>query len=176
MRKRQKCGTRSWRLKRELEDSFAHKPSADDTAPAPTIGKAAELFIQNKTIERVNAGTLEKYTRELDRLRHLCERHGAFTVANIMAELLIFYAHSWEKVYPSTQTRGAVKSRLSGFLRFCYEMTWLHRIPKLPKIKVEVAPTLPLNADEYGALLKACEMVETPVSPAYATALVQLMR
>lgn len=73
--------------------------------------------------------------------------------------ITIFVRHSegatWESLYPSSSTRSKVRERLRSFLRYCYEAKWLDRIPALSKIKVEEAPTLPLNAAEYKRLLNA---------------------
>ena len=69
-----------------------------------------------------------------------------------------------------------MRTRCRGFLRYCYEAQWLHRIPVLPKITVDECPTLPLDADEYARLLEAADTFKAPPPAAHVRALVQLMR
>jgi integrase/recombinase XerD len=125
-------------------------------------------------VQGVTAGVLEKYTRELARLREFCDRQGIYTVQGITRELLTGYCATWEKSYPSTQTRGAVRTRCRGFLKFCYETRWLDRIPQLTKIKVDEPETLPLTVDEYNRLLDASSHFNS--KSGQLRAMLQLMR
>jgi hypothetical protein len=69
-----------------------------------------------------------------------------------------------------------VRTRCSGFLRYCFEEEWLSRVPPLPPIKVDEVPTWPLDAREYAHLLGAADKFKGPASPAQVHAFVQLMR
>ncbi len=178
---RRKAGTRSWaeaeQLKRGLEDQLSGRAPQDAGGGVRGIQDAVDLFIQEKKVQGVTPGVIEKYTRELDRLRDHCERAGVYTVQGITRELLIGYCATFEKHYPSTQTRSMVRARCRAFLRFCYESQWLPRIPPLPKIRVDEAPTLPLTADEYARLLEAVNTTfADPARRARVRALFQLMR
>ena len=177
---RRKANTRSWaeaeEVKRELEDQFKGKaPEASPTA-ARGIPSCIDTFITNKRVEGISEDVIGKHTRELDRLIDYCERRSVFVVQGLSRELLTAFCATWEKQYPSSQTRAAVRSRLRSFLKFCYESQWLPRIPALPKITVDEAPTLPLSDDEYKRLLQATKKLRSPEQQTQAHALFQLMR
>jgi integrase/recombinase XerD len=178
---RRKAGTRSWaeaeRIKRELEDQLAGRPStieAKDTAHY--LRDAISVFLQDKQVQGITADVVAKYSRELDRLREHFERLGVYTVEGITRELLTGYCATWESLYHSSQTRAAVRTRCRGFLRYCYDAQWIPRIPPLPKIHVDEAPTMPLDAAEYSRLLKAATKFQAPPPSQHVHALIQLMR
>jgi len=112
----------------------------------------------------------------LARLREYCESYGVYAVRGITRELLTAYCATWPDLYPSSYTRAKVRERVRSFLRYCYEVQWLARIPILPKIKIEEPPTLPLSADEYTRLLNAIPSTVTKDRQAQVHALIQLMR
>lgn len=153
---RRKAGTRAWaeaeELKRKLEDQFAGRTVEEKPV---TVFDAAELFLQSKRVEGVGVDAIEKYTRDTKRLQAYCDRDGVVAAAGLTVELLTKYMASWEKLYPSSTTRSKTRERLSTFLRFCCDAGWLRRVPRLPKIKVEEIPTLPLTTEEYARLLDA---------------------
>jgi integrase/recombinase XerD len=157
---RRTAGTRSWEsaeeIKRQLQDQLAGRtPEQRPEDNARTLQDAASVFLQDKRVQGVTASVLGKYTRELDRLRDYCERQSVFTIQAVTRELLTGFCATWEAHYPSSTTRSKVRERLRSFLRYCYEAQWLERVPALPKIKVDEAPTLPLSAAEYERLLNA---------------------
>jgi integrase len=78
-----------------------------------------------------------------------------YTVQGITRELLTDFCATWETYYPSSYTRSKVRERCRSFLRYCFEAKWLERIPALPKIKVDMPPTMPLTNAEYKRLLDA---------------------
>jgi integrase/recombinase XerD len=173
---RRSAKTGSWAdaelSKRSIEDQLAGK-DPETKQEAKPIGEAVQVFIQDKAVQGVSADVIGKYTRELARLQEYCEKQGVYTVKGITRELLSGYSVSWEAAYPSTQTRAMVRARCRGFLRFCYESEWIPRIPLLPKIRVDVQPTLPLSPDEYERLLAA---TTGRAQAAAVRALFQLMR
>jgi len=158
---RKQAGTRSWtdaeKVKRELEDQLAG--NAPKETPTHMIDAAVNLFIEHKRIEGVGDSGIKKYTLELSRLVTYCSSVKVYIVQGITTDLLTGYAGTWEAHYPSSITRSKVKERCSAFLRYCYEAKWLDRVPKLPKIKVDEAPTMPLVGDEYPRLLDALYVV-----------------
>jgi integrase/recombinase XerD len=175
---RRKAGTRSWQeaeqLKRELEDQLSGRaPAKHDSKD---LAACIDVFLQDKRVQGVTDDVVKKYTRELDRLRAHCERLRVYTVQGITRELLTGYCGTWERLYPSTQTRAAVRARTRGFLRYCYEAQWIERIPSLPKIQIDEVPTLPLDAVEYARLLAAATEFKGPPPPQQVRALIQLMR
>jgi integrase/recombinase XerD len=146
-----------------------------------SLAEAVKLFQVDKENQGVTEAVKGKYKRELDRLRKFCEAHAVFTVQALTRELLIGYTATWPELYPSTTTRYQVQARLKHFLRFCLDSGWLERAPKLTKIRVEAAPTLPLTDKEYARLLQAIPEAfgQHPFpkdKPAKVRALVQLMR
>jgi len=178
---RRMAGTRAWgeaeELKRKLEDQLAGRNSevkaGDD---ARTVQNAIDVFLQDKKVQGVTASVMGKYTRELARLREYCERNNAYTVQGITRELLTGFCATWPDLYPSSYTRAKVRERVRSFLRYCYEVQWLARIPALPKMKIEEPPTLPLSEAEYTRLLKAVKNTITEDRQAPVHALIQLMR
>jgi integrase/recombinase XerD len=181
---RKQAGTRSWAEAEEAKERLAAQLSGRAAPKHPSgfsLAEAIKLFRADKENQGVTETVKGKYRRELDRLRVFGEAHGAFTVQSLTRELLIGYAATWPELYPSTTTRYQVQARLKHFLRFCYDNQWLDRIPKLTKIRVDEAPTLPLTAKEYARLLKAIPVAfGAPPFPkdkaAKVHALIQLMR
>jgi integrase/recombinase XerD len=160
---RRQAGTRSWaeaeKLKRDLEDHLSGRTPAKTDA-ANGLQAAIDVFLQDKKVQDISSGVLEKYRRELERLKVFCEKRGAYTVQALTRELLTAFAGKWEEAYPSSTTRAKVRERLRSFLRYCYEAQWLPRIPQVPKIKIDEPPTMPLTAEEYKRLLDAVYSVE----------------
>jgi integrase/recombinase XerD len=155
---RKSAGTRSWaeaeKAKDRIEAQLSGRPVPKDESGFP-LDEAIELFRADKENQGVTEGVEGKYERELDRLSKFCGSHAVFTVQAVTRELLIGYTATWPELYPSTTTRYQVQARLKHFLRFCLDSNWLDRAPKLTKIRVDEAPTLPLTDKEYAALLKA---------------------
>lgn len=153
---RRKAGTRSWaeaeEQKRRLEDELAGRVPAKQDG-ARTLMDSIEVFKADKKNQDVTSDVLNKYARELDRLRVFAEGESVFTVAGVTRELLIGYRAEWDALYPSSNTRQMVQARLKNFLRFCYDNKWMDRVPRLSSIKAEEAPTLPLSSREYAKLL-----------------------
>lgn len=178
---RRKAGTRSWEeaeeIKRQIQDQLAGRtPETRPEDKTRTLQDAIDVFLQDKRVQGVTAGVIGKYTRELDRLRQYCERHGVYTVQAITRELLTGFCATWETDYPSSYTRSKVRERCRSFLRYGFEAKWLERIPALPKIKVEEPPTLPLSTAEYKRLLAAIRKAVPETAQAKVHALFQLMR
>jgi len=179
---RKQAHTRSWaeaeNVKRRLEDQLAGR-THEVTAAAVGRGtqECIEIFIQDKKNQGITAKVIDKYTRELARLRVYCESVGVFTVQGITRELVTGFCATWPEAYPSSYTRAKVRERVRSFLRYCFEAQWLDRVPPLPKIKIEEPPTLPLTEAEYTRLLEAVYVtVADPVQRARVHALLQLMR
>lgn len=178
---RRKAGTRSWaeaeEKKRELEDQLSGRiPEVKTEQSRRDTQACIDTFLQDKKVQGVTASVVGKYTRELARLREYCARNGVYTVQGITRELLSGFCATWSDLYPSSYTRAKVRERVRSFLRYCYEVQWIPRIPTLPKIKIEEPPTLPLSADEYKRLLKAIKTTITKDRQTQVHALIQLMR
>lgn len=181
---RRQAGTRSWEeaeeKKRELIDQLTGKAPAPEATYGRDLQECISLFIQDKQVQGISADVIAKYVRELARLRTFCEASGVFIIGGVTRELLTSYAGTWEKQYPSSQTRAMVKARTRSFLRYCYEAQWLARIPALPKIKVDEPPTLPLTDEEFTRLLasvpRATRTITDPDRIKKVRALILLMR
>jgi integrase/recombinase XerD len=179
---RKQAGTRSWteaeENKRRLESHLSGRtPEVKPEESRRGVLDAIEIFTQDKKNQGVTAKVVDKYTRELERLRDYCERHNVFVVPGITRDLLTGFCATWPELYPSTYTRAKVRERVRSFLRYCYEAQWIERIPALPKIKIEELPTMPLTADEYTRLLDAIYgTIEGKERQAQVRAFIQLMR
>src|ERR1700678_2201511 len=176
---RKSAGTRSWaeaeRSKRAIEDQLDGK-TPELKADGRSIQDCLDVFLKDKRVQGITTDVLNKYARELDRLRDYCERQGIYTIDGVSRELLTGYCETWEAAYPSSYTRSKVRERVRGFLRYCYEAQWLPRIPTLPKIKIDEPPTMPLSEEEYKRLLKAIKTTVTEDRQSQVHALIQLMR
>src|SRR5579872_859345 len=141
---REKTGTRSWegaeQAKRRMEDQLGGR-SVEPEHKAELISDALTLFLQDKQVRGVSSGVLSRYKSELGRFQAYCESKGVFTVQLVTRELLTGYAATWESTYASSNTRAGVRERLRGFLRYCYEAQWLDRIPPVPRVQADEAPT-----------------------------------
>jgi integrase/recombinase XerD len=174
--------TRSWTQaeeeKRKLEEKFeaGAKPTALETSDRKTLERAIELFISDKRSAGRGDAVVDKYERELARFREFAENRSKLFPSDIDGELLIEYRATWTKLYPSSQTRQQVQTRLRGFLSFCHAHSWLDRVPKLSTIKADEPPTLPLSKAEYEKLLVAIPKIFPTGKAARVRALVQLMR
>ena len=185
---RQSAKTRSWaiaeKVKKQVEAKFdaiaAGKPVGAitvETESRKTLERAIELFITNKKSEGVKDDVQKKYQRELDRLKDFCWKRSKFFPAEIGVDDLTEFRSGWNELYPSSNTRSRVQTRLRAFLRYCHDAGWIDRIPKLSAIKVDEPPTMPLTDAEYEKLLKKIPAVFTDKTKARRVhALVQLMR
>jgi integrase/recombinase XerD len=157
---RQSAHTRFWRTaeerRRQLEDSFAAKASAVTIEPdaKKTIERSISLFITSKR-DDLSAGVRLKYARELARFESFMSRRSKFFPHEIESADLIEFRAGWTQAYPSSLTRQKVQERLRAFLRFLYDARLIDRVPKLPPVRVDVAPTLPLTAAQFKNLLAA---------------------
>lgn len=169
--------TRSWEHATALaKEKEAALVSGIDTAVQPaeqgkkTIADAVALYIVSKTSDGVGDAALAKNKRELERFEAFMAGRSRYYPADVRLEDLIAYRADWPTLYPSSQTRAMVQTRLRGFLRFCRDNKWTTEVPKLKAIAVDEVPTLPLSEKEYVRLLAAAKA--TPK----AHALIQLMR
>jgi integrase/recombinase XerD len=180
---RQKAGTRSWteaeEQKRRLEDGLAGRAPNPE---AKSLAEAVKVFEADKKNQGLTTDVLNKYTRELARLRAFGEKHSVFTVPGLTRDFLIAYQADWPTLYPSSNTRSSVQARLKNFLRFCYDSKYLDRVPRLSSIKVDAPPTMPLTDKEYKHLLATIPDTFSghhafiPKKAAKVRAFVQLMR
>jgi integrase/recombinase XerD len=177
---RRKAGTRSWEeaeeQKRRLEDQLAGRTPTVESSGKP-LSDAIDTFIQSKKNKNVTKKVIEKYTRELARMRTFCESAGVFTVQAVTVDLLTDYCATWPELYPSTTTRAKVRERCRSFLRYCYQVRWLDRVLPLDSIQVDEPETQPLTDAEYTRLLDSVYAAFRDKSTQERVhALIQLMR
>jgi site-specific recombinase XerD len=185
---RQAAKTRSWgeaeRVKRQIEERFGGAAAAGESIGAirvdadsrKTIERAIKLFLDDKRNEGVGDSVIKKYDRELGRLREFMEHRSKFFPAEIAHDDLTEFRSGWENLYPSTQTRSRVLTRLRAFLRYCFEREWIERIPRIASIKIEEQPTLPFTDAQYIKILATIPKEFAAVKAKRVHALVQLMR
>jgi integrase len=153
---RRQAGTRSWaeaeQAKRAVEDQLSGKPvEAAPDAPR-LIEEAVRLFNQDKAVQGVTPGVRARYKGELQSFQTYCESAGVITIQGVTRELLTGFVATWETRY-SSQTQYSARARLGSFLRYCFESQWIARIPSMPRIVIDAAPTMPLSAGEFTALM-----------------------
>ena len=182
---RKPTGTRSWETAEEIRAEkeaalSGKKPKiVAQEEEGYTIDRAYRLFLTEKQTEGISQAAYTKYDREIGRFVNFCKHRGNFFPHEVNTALLTEFRARWETEYPSTATRAAVQARLKQFLTYCHDAGWIHRVPKLKAIKQTVAPTLPLSAKEYAALLAGIqsEMVgHVRRDGRTVRALIQLMR
>lgn len=176
-------GTRSWERAEELrkakEDFLRDENSPPPLTPQEekrTIARARELFLTEKNTEGISEEVFKKYSRETQRFVKFCTDKGLIYPNSIDKIVTLEFKANWEQLYPSSQTRGKVQERFKAFLRFMQDAGWLHRLPKLAKIKVDVPPTMPLTREQYDRLLAQVERQFQPKTAQKVHALIQLMR
>lgn len=160
--------TRSWteaetarrRKQAELEGVRPSAAELEAKEQPMTIRAALDAFLLRKRVAAVSEDIVGRYKKELGRLVSFCEERNAYTVAALPVWLDAYKA-TWPRVYRSTYTRQSVQKRTKSFLGFCFQRTWLDRIPEMTAVKVTEPPTMPLSGDEYARLLAATPDVRT---------------
>jgi integrase/recombinase XerD len=142
----------------------------------PTIERAIQLLVSDKRSQGLSIVVLKKYELELGRFKEYMGLRSRFFPYEITQEILTEFRAGWDKLYPSSTTRVKVQERLRGFLRYCYELRLIDRIPRLSAIQVEEPPTLSLSDEEYGKLLKAIPGAFESDKAKRVRALIRLMR
>lgn len=143
----------------------------------PTVSDAIKTFIQSRKDERLSAGVVGKYERELDRLRVFLGSTGIVRLEAVTQVHLIDFRSTWENLYPASSTRQKVQERLKAFFRHCTDAYKLSHNPMagLRSMKITSPPTMPLSSEEYTALLTATAQFRPPMNNRLH-ALVQLGR
>jgi integrase/recombinase XerD len=183
--RRKAAKSRTWagaeRAKKEIELSYENaalgKPAQPDEAVS--IERAVQLYLQDKQGQNMEPATFRKYRRELSRFQRFCDRQGRYFLQEIRLPDLTEFRSSWEQEYPSSLTRQKVQERLRAFFRYAVNAGFIPRSPAaaMSTIKVDARPTLPLEADQYEALIKAVpEAISDPAKAAKVQALIRCMR
>ncbi|MGA9071463.1 MAG: tyrosine-type recombinase/integrase [Terracidiphilus sp.] len=156
---RRQAGTRSWadaeQAKRDVEDQLSGKPVELKPEAPRLVDESVRLFMVDKSVQGVGASCLSMYKRDLENLSTYCTGQGVITVQGITRELMAGYCVTWGTDPATSQTRASRRARVGAFLRFCFESGWINRVPSLPRIQIESAPTMPLTPDEYARLLES---------------------
>ena len=162
----------------EVELSFETRGEPVQPDKPATVQQAVETFLRDKAGQGLNDGVLKKYQRELARFARFCEVRGRYFLADVILPDLSDFRATWEQEYPSSRTRQKVQERLRGFFRYALNAGFIPRNPAaaFSPIKVDVAPTLPLDAKQYRALLAKVSEFEDPVKAARVRALIRCMR
>ncbi len=154
---RRQAGTRSWAdaeaAKREIEDQLAGKPVEVKPDAPRLVDESVRLFMVDKGVQGVGPSCLAMYKLDLYGMSNYCASLGAVTLQSVTRELLAGYCATWGADAATSQTRARRRARIGSFLRFCFESGWLTRIPSMPRIQIDSAPTLPLTPDEFARLL-----------------------
>jgi integrase/recombinase XerD len=181
---RQAAKTRSWDkaelAKRRIVDQFTTgKQGAAirlEAESRKTIEKAIELFLQHRRNDNLDEGGCKKYQRELGRLKDFMEQRSKFFPDQISADDLTEFRANWNALYPSSQTRSQVLTRLRAFLRFCYQRKYIDRIPETGKVTIDEPDVVPFEDDEYEKILATIPNEFEAEKAKKVRALVRLMR
>lgn len=146
------------------------------------VAEAVKFFLAEKTSQNLSDSVIQKYTRELERLRIFLDGLEIFRLQDVRLPHLTAFRATWPDLYPETLTRSKVQERLKSFFRYA---TFAYNLPRNPAqggkgfgltpIKVKTSPTMPLEPKEYTALLAATAKFRPPLRERLH-ALVQLGR
>jgi site-specific recombinase XerD len=180
------AGTRSWAEAEELKTQLAAQLAGRPPEPKPeeavrTIRDAAAAFYADRAVRGVSKMTAYLYKHDVEELAGFCERSGIHAVTGITREVLTALCATWGNDDATSQTRARKQDRIGTFIRFCFLSRWIDRRPGMPRIRVNVQPTMPLTPDEYAHLLTvAAQQPEDNRARRRLTlelcALIQLMR
>jgi site-specific recombinase XerD len=182
---RKTAKSRTWagaeRAKREVEFSYENASVGETTQNTEgiSVNQAIRVFLEDKEGKNMDPVTLKKYRRELGRFQEFCNRHGRHFLQDVGLHDLTEFRSTWEQEYPSTVTRQKVQERLRSFFKYGLNAGFIPKNPAaaMSSIKVQPSPALPLEPDQYIALLKAVPQVFTdPLKAAKIRALIRCMR
>ncbi|MGH9378565.1 MAG: tyrosine-type recombinase/integrase [Terriglobia bacterium] len=167
------------RAKREVELAYEKDGKPVQSAGPVSMEQAIATFARDKAGQGLSASVLKKYRRELGRFQRFCEARGRYALADVALPDLTDFRSGWEQEYPSSRTRQKVQERLRGFFRYALNAGFIRHNPAaaLSAVKVDVAPTLPLDAKQYRAVLGAVpRLFVDSVKAARVHALIRCMR
>jgi len=168
-RQRISAKTRSWeaaqKKARELEEPQKggdQSAGGDQELKPERVSEAVKKFLENKQQEGMSKAWNRMLTRELTDLGHWCDKK-LITMTGLIKLNLEAYRKTWTQ---GAGTRARRQERLSHFFKYCVEHGWIREnfAAKLGKIKVAVAPTLPLTKEQFAAVLYAAQRYN-PKSP-----------
>lgn len=121
-----------------------------------TVAEAADLYIADKKQQGLDAGTISKNRRTVDRLVKFCDRQGVNVLAMVTSEHLIAYRATWEW-YEATESRKNEQTRLKSFFRWAHAHDFAGKNPaaQLSSIKGYREPTKPFEPEEMKAIVAA---------------------
>jgi len=182
---RKAAKSRSWagaeRAKHEIELSYENaalgKPVQSDEAVS--VERAMKVFLADKEGQNMKSVTLKKYRRELARFQEFCNRRSRYFLQEVGLPDLTEFRSTWEDEYPSSVTRQKVQERLRAFFKYALNAGFLPKNPAaaMSSIKAEQSPTLPLDPNQYVALLGAVpQTFADSIKAAWVRALIRCMR
>jgi hypothetical protein len=166
---RKTARSRTWagaeRAKREIE-FFYENAALDKSAQnnkLVSVNQAIKMFLAEKEGQNMDPATLKKYRRELGRFQEFCKRYGRYVLQEVDLPDLTEFCSTWEQEYHSTVTRQKVQERLRAFFKYGLNAGLIPKNPAaaMSSIKVQQSPALPLEPDQYIALLKNIPQVFT---------------
>lgn len=139
----------AYHFKRQFDADFNYlklHPEEINTNPADTtIQKAAKQFITSKSIDKAGS-TIKRYLNVLDHLyKHFGESYPLSYFNNkAIEEFTLYYLQDHTK-----RGTNLVLRHLKAFLRWCYDMEYINRVPKINMLKVEEKGIRWLTSEEY---------------------------
>lgn len=151
---RKSAKTRSW----ERAETLARKLEAgEDTLHPKTISDAVLEFIADKEQQSVSEAWLNKFRLLLKKeLLPWVRVNGYEMLSELTLETLGNFRKTWTG---KPITRRKKQERLRSWLHFCVRHGWIRDNPAkyLSPIRSDSPPTMPLDQEEFQALLEAVE-------------------
>jgi integrase/recombinase XerD len=128
--------------------------------PAPrakmTVAEATELYIADKKQQGLDAGTISKNKRTVDRFVKFCDLQGVNLLSMVTSEHLIAYRATWEW-YGATESRKNEQTRLKSFFCWAHAHDFTPKNPaaQLSSIKGDREQTKPFEPEEMKAIVAA---------------------
>jgi integrase/recombinase XerD len=147
--------TRNWQKaladarKKEM-DGFKEKPKS------PMIEDACEKYMQDARARELKPATIYKFDLLFRQLKRFASDDGLVFVSDLNLDNLRRFRATWSNRNESARVKlGGLKS----FIRFCHESKWLEEnyARALKAAKVADVKIVPLTADEFNNILKACD-------------------
>lgn len=170
------------RFKDEMRAEYNPSRAIASAEEAVTVEQAIKLFMAEKEGQNLSDSVIHKYRLELQRLNTFLEMQNVFRLQDVRLPHLTAFRSTWPALYPSTITRSRAQQRLKGFFKYA---CFAYNVPKNPAsggkgygltpIKVDSMPTLPLQPEQYTALLAATDTLN-PLWRTRMHALASLMR
>ena len=148
---------RSWaeaeRKKRELEDRFAGRAPAQADQSRVTIEDACKRFMQAKKNAGLEAPSLQKLQKVVDRIAMFCAASGLIFLDEV--DLTHVTAWDWSQYFKTTHSLRANQNRVRAFFRYFHDAGIMPRNPAVAwkRIKGKMEQVRGFTPEEFDRIL-----------------------